>query len=188
MLSSLCIMLNTLVVMLLTVFCQMLRMRMCRAAPSIVVRAPRRPGGPPFRHRPAPGPASVLCNQVPNQESRHNTKKFKNRTCVTSHTKQPRCVDTLSLSREASPGTLGDKANPRTVAPSTPRWQTHKTGSFVIQIFSWHCAVQKTKQPRHVDTPALHREASPLGPSVTTPAREPPHPTSRGGKHTKQAA
>ena len=40
----------------------------------------------------------------------------------------------------------------------------HKTGSFVIQIFSRHCAVQKTKQPRHVDTPTLSRAASPWDP------------------------
>ena len=80
------------------------------------------------------------------------------------HAQQLRCAGTPALSREASPGTLGDKANPRTVAPSTPRWQTHKTGSFVIQIFSRHCAVQKTKRPRHVDTPALHREAPPWDP------------------------
>ena len=100
-------------------------------------------------------------------------KKFKNRTCVASHTKQLRCAGTPALSRAASPGALGGKANPRTVAPSTPRWQTQNRQlcdpNFQPAL---RCSENKTA-PARGHTHALPC-GLPLGPSVTTPTREPP--------------
>ena len=164
MLSSLCMMLNTLLVMLLTVFCQMLRMRMCRAAPSIAVRAPQEAGRAALQAQ-----AGAGANQRPMQPS---TEPRKSPQHQKSSKTGPASLHTQSSS--------GAQAHPRSpvrppLGPLAAR-QTHeqsrlarhggkhKTGSFVIQIFSRHCAVQKTKQPRHVDTPTLSRAASPWDP------------------------